>query len=133
MKKVILFLTLTILAASVFLFFKNLNVQEDKILYTKIDAVDFEKIKTSKVPMVIYFGKESCHACRKFTPILNEAINVTKNENVFYLDCDNLQNRDIAKLYDVNETPTLISFNPTGQKKYIGVQNLDKTIEILNQ
>ncbi|OZI11415.1 hypothetical protein CEW92_11685 [Bacillaceae bacterium SAS-127] len=133
MKSLTYLMILIVISGIVVMFFINVNSERQEVMYTEVE-VDYLKEKiASGDKMIVYFGRETCSACRKFNPTLNEAISATNNKDVFYLDCDNLQSREITKKYDINETPTLLTFNGDSINKYIGIQDLEKTIEILDE
>ncbi|KOS63228.1 thioredoxin family protein [Lysinibacillus agricola] len=127
-----LIITLLILVGSCVFFFKNFNTTKATVLYEELNAEQFEEIIQKQGTATFFFGRATCQACREFNPILNEAIGKT-NAQVYYLDCDQMTIRDIAKKFNVKETPTLlITENGKEIDKYIGLQKLDKTIEILS-
>lgn len=135
MKKHALFLFALIIAIGLSIVFILTTVDSDKkeTAFAKATKDRIEQRIANEEGMILYFGRDTCMACREFQPILNEAIQKTNNESVYYLDMDNLQNKEIADKYGVDRTPTLLVFSKDDIEKYEGVKNLDTTIDILSE
>lgn len=105
----------------------------------EIGIHSFEEINVGKINsaiangenLVVYYGKESCGACRVFTPTLEKASKITEKK-VYFLDGDNLESKSFSKDYNIHNTPTLLIINEGKLLRYEGTFELDETIKILS-
>lgn len=98
--------------------FEELQVQE---IYSAIDNGE---------SLIVYYGRESCSACRVFTPTLEEAAQIV-GKKVYFLDGDNLETKGFSNEYNIQSTPTLLIIKNGKLLRYEGELTLDETIEVL--
>jgi len=74
-------------------------------IYSKIENND---------KFVLFLGRETCHPCTQFVPILNEAAQEV-NAEIFYMDCLDAMPGDSVyeffKKYNISFIPTLLFFD----------------------
>lgn len=99
-----------------------------------------EEINVSKIysaidygeNLAVYYGRESCSACRVFTPTLEKAAEIAEKK-VYFLDGDNLETKGFSKDYNIQVTPTLLIVEKGKILRYEGVLKLDETVKILTE
>lgn len=70
------------------------------------DSIEGE-IQSSQVPVLVDFGAEWCHPCKKLDPIVEELAQEWDGKvKVLHLDID--QNNDTTMKYQVMSVPTLL-------------------------
>ena len=76
----------------------------------EIGYKEYVKMVNNKKDFIIYIGSASCHNCTSFGPKLENVIENYKINNVYYIDLDNLSERektDFNKSLNVSGTPTV--------------------------
>ncbi|XP_043495079.1 thioredoxin, mitochondrial-like [Polistes fuscatus] len=123
---------------------KNLNVrnlanapaQEHAISATfKIqDPKDFdERVKNSKVPVIVDFFATWCNPCRMLTPRL-ESVIAEKQGKVLLAKVDIDENSDLALDYEVGSVPVLIAMKDGKVlERIVGLQDTDKLRQFVNK
>lgn len=110
--------------------FSKLSFSNDK---EKMESITEEEIMAAineKRELIIYYGKDSCGACRVFQPVLTEAIQTTQKK-VYFLDGDNFSTKKFSEKYNITGTPTMIVIKNGEVLRFEGVMEADETIEIL--
>lgn len=76
--------------------------------------------KTSKTPLLIEFYSDTCGTCQKVSPMIHHLANATYKDRLtlVMLDVDDSQNYDIAKLFGVDELPSIYVFDFKHMKKH---------------
>ncbi|KAJ1522893.1 hypothetical protein ONE63_002035 [Megalurothrips usitatus] len=91
------------------------------------DSKDFdERVKNSKVPVIVDFFATWCNPCRMLTPRIESVIAERKGEVVLAkVDID--EHTELALDYDIGSVPVLIAMkNGKVEDKLIGLQDTDK-------
>ncbi|OJG96980.1 hypothetical protein RV18_GL001329 [Enterococcus termitis] len=110
--------------------FTQLSFSKDK---EKLESITEEKIMTAineKRDLIVYYGKDSCGACRVFQPVLTEAIKTTQKK-VYFLDGDNFSTKKFSEKYNITGTPTMIVIKNGEVLRFEGVMGKEETIETL--
>ncbi|KAK3914949.1 Thioredoxin, mitochondrial [Frankliniella fusca] len=91
------------------------------------DTKDFdERVKNSKVPVIVDFFATWCNPCRMLTPRIESVIAERKGE-VILAKVDIDEHTDLALDYDIGSVPVLIAMkNGKVEDKLIGLQDTDK-------
>ncbi|XP_069701160.1 thioredoxin, mitochondrial [Periplaneta americana] len=91
------------------------------------DHKDFqERVKNSKVPVIVDFFATWCNPCRMLTPRLESVIAEKKGE-VILAKVDIDENTDLALDYEVGSVPVLIAIkNGKVEERLVGLQDTDK-------
>ncbi|CAG2054810.1 unnamed protein product [Timema podura] len=91
------------------------------------DPKDFnERVKNSKVPVIVDFFATWCNPCRTLGPRL-ESVIAEKNGKILLAKVDIDENTDIALDYDVGSVPALIAIKDGKiQERLVGLQDTDK-------
>ncbi|PSN56985.1 Thioredoxin [Blattella germanica] len=101
------------------------NVRNDS--FKVQDVKDFqERVKNSKVPVIVDFFATWCNPCRMLTPRLESVIAEKKGE-VLLAKVDIDENTDLALDYEVGSVPVLIAIkNGKVEERLVGLQDTDK-------
>lgn len=91
------------------------------------DMKDFdERVKNSKLPVIVDFFATWCNPCRMLTPRIESVIAERKGE-VILAKVDIDEHTDLALDYDIGSVPVLIAMkNGKVEDKLIGLQDTDK-------
>ncbi len=81
------------------------------------DNFDFQKILSYGLPVIIDFGSDSCDACKKMEPVLEE-LNKELRGKVIVKFVDVWVNADAAKIFPLRVIPTQFFFDKDG-KPYV--------------
>ncbi|KAL0270810.1 UNVERIFIED_CONTAM: hypothetical protein PYX00_008101 [Menopon gallinae] len=95
--------------------------------FTVQDLKDFdERVKNSKVPVIVDFFAKWCNPCRKLTPRL-ESIIAERKGKVVLAKVDIDENTELALDYEVGSIPVIMAID-NGQvvDKLVGLQDEDK-------
>ncbi|MBL1227835.1 thioredoxin family protein [Enterococcus sp. BWB1-3] len=98
--------------------------------FEEISITEVESRVAKEKDMIVYFGKNSCEACRVFTPILSEAAK-RSGKKILFLDGDNFATKEFSEKYNISGTPTLIIIKNGKVLRYEGVMELEETLSIL--
>ncbi|GFG38072.1 hypothetical protein Cfor_10647 [Coptotermes formosanus] len=98
------------------------------------DQKDFqERVKNSKVPVIVDFFATWCNPCKMLTPRLESVVAEKKGE-VLLAKVDIDENTDLALDYEVSAVPVLIAFkNGKEQERLVGLQDVDKLRKFVNK
>lgn len=106
----------------------NLSTTPQKLDSFKVqDPKDFdERVKNSKIPVIVDFFATWCNPCRMLTPRLETVIAERKGK-VLLAKVDIDENTDLALDYEVGSVPVLVAIE-NGQvvAKLVGLQDEDK-------
>lgn len=91
------------------------------------DKKDFqERVKNSKVPVIVDFFATWCNPCRMLTPRLESVIAEKKGE-VILAKVDIDENTDLALDYEVSSVPALVAIkNGKVEGRMVGLQDTDQ-------
>jgi len=98
------------------------------------DIKDFdEKVKNSKVPVIVDFFATWCNPCRMLTPRLEQVIAEKEGKiNLAKVDID--ENTDLALDYEVGSVPVLLAIrNGKVEHRLVGLQDTDKLRKWIDQ
>lgn len=116
--------------------FANAPAQEQAISATfKVqDPKDFdERVKNSKVPVIVDFFATWCNPCRMLTPRL-ESVIAEKQGKVLLAKVDIDENSDLALDYEVGSVPVLIAMKDGKVlERVVGLQDTDKLRQFVNK
>ncbi|XP_035739526.1 thioredoxin, mitochondrial-like [Vespa mandarinia] len=116
--------------------FANAPAQERALSATfKIqDPKDFdERVKNSKVPVIVDFFATWCNPCRMLTPRL-ESVIAEKQGKVLLAKVDIDENSDLALDYEVGSVPVLIAMKDGKVlERVVGLQDTDKLRQFVNK
>ena len=112
--------------------FKKLNLHSGILSFEEIDVSKVYSAIQNKENLIVYYGQESCSACRVFTPTLEEAAKLAE-QKVYFLDGDNLETKSFSKDYNIQGTPTLVIIQKGNVLRYEGVLGLEETVEVLSE
>lgn len=121
-----------VMAVSGIICFQKLNFNFSKHSFEEINVGDIYSAINSRENLVVYYGKESCSACRVFTPILEEAAEIV-GKKIYFLDGDNMETKSFSKDYNIQNTPTLLLISDGEILRYEGMFELEETIKILSK
>ncbi|XP_014233589.1 thioredoxin, mitochondrial [Trichogramma pretiosum] len=91
------------------------------------DSNDFnERVKNSKVPVIVDFFATWCNPCRLLTPRIEQVV-AEKQGKIVLAKVDIDENTDLALDYDVNSVPVLVAMKDGKVlEKIVGLQDVDK-------
>ena len=121
---------LIVLLISGFLCFTNLKISSGKDSFENIKVAEVIDHIDNQEKINVYYGQQTCGACRVFTPILKEAEKLTGSK-IYFLDGDNLETKEFTEKYNIQGTPTLLMIENGKLIRHEGVLELDETVEIL--
>lgn len=98
------------------------------------DPKDFnERVKNSKVPVIVDFFATWCNPCRMLTPRL-ESVIAEKQGKVLLAKVDIDENSDLALDYEVGSVPVLIAMKDGKVlERVVGLQDTDKLRQFVNK
>ncbi|XP_021919764.1 thioredoxin, mitochondrial [Zootermopsis nevadensis] len=98
------------------------------------DQKDFqERVKNSKVPVVVDFFATWCNPCKMLTPRL-ESVIAEKKGKVLLAKVDIDENTELALDYEVGSVPALVAIkNGKVQERLVGLQDIDKLRKFVDQ
>ncbi|XP_046746013.1 thioredoxin, mitochondrial [Diprion similis] len=116
--------------------FANAPAQEPAIqaAFTVQDLKDFnDRVKNSKVPVIIDFFATWCNPCRLLTPRL-ESVIAEKQGKILLAKVDIDAHTDLALDYEVDSVPVLIAMKD-GRilERVVGLQDTDKLRQFVNK
>lgn len=103
MKKVLMILVLTTVA---FIISGCANKT-----YTEISYSDLNKMLDDKESFVLFIGSVTCTHCASYKVTLNKVIDEKNVDGVYYIDIDNLSDKDLSSLqakFPFSGTPTTV-------------------------
>ncbi|XP_058807718.1 thioredoxin, mitochondrial-like [Phymastichus coffea] len=110
--------------------FASAPAQEKSVISTSFkvqDSNDFvERVKNSKVPVIVDFFATWCNPCRLLTPRIEQVV-AEKQGKIILAKVDIDENSDLALDYDVGSVPVLMVMKD-GKilDKMVGLQDTDK-------
>ncbi|XP_020294580.1 thioredoxin, mitochondrial [Pseudomyrmex gracilis] len=112
------------------------QVQEQVVSITfKVqDIKDFdERVKNSKVPIIVDFFATWCNPCRMLTPRI-ETVIAEKQGKILLAKVDIDENSDLALDYQVGSVPVLMAMKDGKVlEKMVGLQDTDKLRQFVNK
>lgn len=78
------------------------------------EAIDLEKLKSYRLPIIIDFGADSCIPCKEMAPVLQE-LNETLQGKAIVKFVDVWKHRDLAEGYPLRAIPTQFFFDREGK------------------
>ncbi|EFN79238.1 thioredoxin, mitochondrial [Harpegnathos saltator] len=98
------------------------------------DLKDFdERVKNSKVPVIIDFFATWCNPCRMLTPRI-ETVVAEKQGKILLAKVDIDENTDLALDYHVGSVPVLIAMKDGKVlERIVGLQDTDKLRQFVNK
>ena len=98
------------------------------------DPKDFnERVKNSKVPVIIDFFATWCNPCRMLTPRI-ESVVAEKQGKVLLAKVDIDENSDLALDYEVGSVPVLIAMKDGKVlDRIVGLQDVDKLKQFVDK
>lgn len=129
-KKTGIFLIIILIIISGIFCFTQIRITALTSSFEEVKVDEVKNIINKKGAAIIYYGQDTCSACRIFTPILEEAAKVTKRE-VLFLDGDNLETKTFSHENGIQGTPTLILIKNGELCRYEGILELNETIQLL--
>lgn len=121
---------LIMLLISGYLCFAQLEITSGKDSFENIKVAEVIAKMNSQGKINVYYGQQTCGACRVFTPVLKEAEKLTGSK-IYFLDGDNLETKEFAAKHNIQGTPTLLIIENGKMIRHEGVLELDQTVEIL--
>ncbi|XP_043785470.1 thioredoxin, mitochondrial [Apis laboriosa] len=116
--------------------FANAPAQEQAISTTfKVqDPKDFNnRVKNSKVPVIVDFFATWCNPCRMLTPRI-ESVIAEKQGKVLLAKVDIDENSDLALDYEVGSVPVLIAMKDGKVlDRIVGLQDVDKLKQFVDK
>jgi len=112
-------------------------VQEKSPIATSFkvqDNNDFtERVKNSKVPVIVDFFATWCNPCRLLTPRIEQVV-AEKNGKIVLAKVDIDENTDLALDYEVSSVPVLMVMKDGKVlEKIVGLQDTDKLRKFVNK
>ncbi|XP_014215512.1 thioredoxin, mitochondrial-like [Copidosoma floridanum] len=112
-------------------------VQEKSVIATSFKVQnndDFkERVKNSKVPVIVDFFATWCNPCRLLTPRIEQVV-AEKNGKIILAKVDIDENTDLALDYEVSSVPVLMVMKQGKvMEKIIGLQDTDKLRKFVNK
>ncbi|XP_046994652.1 thioredoxin, mitochondrial [Schistocerca americana] len=107
---------------------RNISVSCNNFNSFKIqDVNDFnERVKNSKVPVIVDFFATWCNPCRMLAPRI-ESVIAEKKGQVVLAKVDIDEQTDLALDYDVSSVPVLVAIKDGKEEdRLIGLQDVDK-------
>ncbi|CAL1678318.1 unnamed protein product [Lasius platythorax] len=98
------------------------------------DPKDFnERVKNSKVPVIVDFFATWCNPCRMLTPRI-ETVIAEKQGKILLAKVDIDENTDLALDYHVGSVPVLIAMKDGKVlERIVGLQDTDKLRQFVNK
>lgn len=98
------------------------------------DLKDFdERVKNSKVPVIVDFFATWCNPCRMLTPRI-ETVVAEKQGKILLAKVDIDENTDLALDYHVGSVPVLIAMKDGKVlERIVGLQDTDKLRQFVNK
>lgn len=98
------------------------------------DPKDFdERVKNSKVPVIVDFFATWCNPCRMLTPRI-ETVVAEKQGKILLAKVDIDENADLALDYHVGSVPVLIAMKDGRVlERIVGLQDTDKLRQFVNK
>ncbi|EFN69069.1 Thioredoxin, mitochondrial [Camponotus floridanus] len=98
------------------------------------DPKDFnERVKNSKVPVIVDFFATWCNPCRMLTPRI-ETVVAEKQGKILLAKVDIDENTDLALDYHVGSVPVLIAMKDGKVlERIVGLQDTDKLRQFVNK
>ncbi|KAJ8665282.1 hypothetical protein QAD02_006944 [Eretmocerus hayati] len=98
------------------------------------DSNDFvERVKKSKVPVIVDFFATWCNPCRLLTPRIEQVV-AEKQGKIVLAKVDIDENTDLALDYEVGSVPVLIAMKDGKVLgKLVGLQDTDKLRTFVNK
>ncbi|XP_015595588.1 thioredoxin, mitochondrial [Cephus cinctus] len=116
--------------------FANAPAQEAAVsaAFKVQDNKDFnERVKNSKVPVIVDFFATWCNPCRMLTPRL-ESVIAEKQGKILLAKVDIDENTDLALDYEVGSVPVLIAMKDGKVlERIVGLQDTDKLRQFVNK
>ncbi|XP_015511459.1 thioredoxin, mitochondrial [Neodiprion pinetum] len=116
--------------------FANAPAQEPAVqaAFTVQDPKDFnDRVKNSKIPVIIDFFATWCNPCRMLTPRL-ESVIAEKQGKIVLAKVDIDENTDLALDYEVESVPVLIAMKDGKVlERIVGLQDTDKLRQFVNK
>ena len=113
---------------------KSLRETESKVYDSSMDfklketeIVDFDKLASFKLPVIVDYGSDSCIPCKQMAPAL-EKLNEEFQGKAFVTSVDVWKYRNAANNVPVQVIPTQIFFNADG-KPFMPSEELQKKIQ----
>ncbi|XP_076656406.1 thioredoxin, mitochondrial [Halictus rubicundus] len=103
------------------------QAQTDSTAFKVQDPKDFDdRVKKSKVPVIVDFFATWCNPCRMLTPRI-ESVIAEKQGKVLLAKVDIDENSDLALDYEVGSVPVLIAMKDGKVlDRIVGLQDVDK-------
>uniref|UniRef100_A0A1B6CNU0 Thioredoxin domain-containing protein n=2 Tax=Clastoptera arizonana TaxID=38151 RepID=A0A1B6CNU0_9HEMI len=98
------------------------------------DPEDFdEKVKKSKIPVIVDFFATWCHPCKALTPRI-ESVIAEKEGKIVLAKVDIDENSGLADDYKVSSVPVLLVMrNGKVEDRIVGLQDTDKLREFIEK
>ncbi|XP_043279360.1 thioredoxin, mitochondrial [Venturia canescens] len=98
------------------------------------DNKDFnDRVKNSKVPVIVDFFATWCNPCRMLTPRL-ESVIAEKQGKIILAKVDIDENTDLALDYEVGSVPVLIAMKDGKVlERIVGLQDMDKLRQFVDK
>lgn len=93
----------------------------------KISAVDLDKLKSYKIPIVIDFGSDDCIPCKQMAPVL-ETLNEEWQGKAIVQFVDVWKYQTAAEGFPISLIPTQIFYNADGTP-YVPSDSIQKSVE----
>ncbi|XP_076627310.1 thioredoxin, mitochondrial [Colletes latitarsis] len=116
--------------------FANAPAQEQAVstVFKVQDPKDFDdRVKNSKVPVIVDFFATWCNPCRMLTPRV-ESVIAEKQGKVLLAKVDIDENSDLALDYQVGSIPVLIAMKDGKVlDRIVGLQDIDKIKQFVDK
>lgn len=116
--------------------FANAPAQEQTLstAFKVQDPKDFnDRVKNSKVPVIVDFFATWCNPCRMLTPRI-ESVVAEKQGKVLLAKVDIDENSDLALDYEVGSVPVLIAMKDGKVlDRIVGLQDVDKLKQFVDK
>ncbi|XP_066596379.1 thioredoxin, mitochondrial [Prorops nasuta] len=116
--------------------FANAPAQEQSVpaMFKVQDNKDFdERVKNSKVPVIVDFFATWCNPCRMLTPRI-ESVVAEKQGKIALAKVDIDENSELALDYEVGSVPVLIAMKDGKVlDRMVGLQDTDKIRQFVNK
>ncbi|XP_011497279.1 PREDICTED: thioredoxin, mitochondrial [Ceratosolen solmsi marchali] len=92
-----------------------------------------ERVKNSKVPVIVDFFATWCNPCRLLTPRIEQLVG-EKQGKILLAKVDIDENTDLAMDYDIASVPVLMVMKDGKvMERLIGLQDIDKLKKFINK
>ncbi|XP_078035948.1 thioredoxin [Augochlora pura] len=110
------------------------QAQTDSTAFKVQDTKDFDdRVKKSKVPVIVDFFATWCNPCRMLTPRI-ESVIAEKQGKVLLAKVDIDENSDLALDYEVGSVPVLIAMKDGKVlERVVGLQDVDKLKQFVDK